>query len=150
MGVRNRVGIGGCRTGPPGYNSWRVSMGLYDSSVPIPPHADRAHIFNLSGSPGIDSEESIPPGWESIPGLLKRFTNTGSGEGDCKELNSSFLECRVKTKIEKYSNLFEICFWRALFKSSSNMTLIQLFYNRSKKKNVSENFRLRNLFRQTK
>jgi hypothetical protein len=53
-------------------------MGLYDSSVPIPPHADRAHIFNLSGSPGIDSEESIPPGWESIPGLLKRFTNTGS------------------------------------------------------------------------
>jgi hypothetical protein len=27
-------------------------MGLYDSSVPIPPHADRAHIFNLSGSPG--------------------------------------------------------------------------------------------------
>jgi len=20
-----------------------------------------------------------PPGWESIPGLLKRFTNTGSG-----------------------------------------------------------------------
>jgi hypothetical protein len=45
-------------------------------------------------SPGIDSEESIPPAfvawwagkpkrdvvpvWESIPGLLKRFTNTGS------------------------------------------------------------------------
>jgi hypothetical protein len=28
--------------------------------------------------PGIDSEGSIPPGWESIPGLLKRFTNTGS------------------------------------------------------------------------
>ncbi len=47
-------------------------------------------------SPGIDSEKSIPPayeawragtpnrvvvpalGWESVPGLLKRFTNTGS------------------------------------------------------------------------
>ncbi len=25
-----------------------------------------------------ESEESIPPDWESIPGLLKRFTNTGS------------------------------------------------------------------------
>ncbi len=25
-------------------------------------------------SPGIDTEESIPPGWESILGLLKRFT----------------------------------------------------------------------------
>jgi hypothetical protein len=24
------------------------------------------------------SQESTPPGWESIPGLLKRFTNTGS------------------------------------------------------------------------
>jgi hypothetical protein len=28
--------------------------------------------------PGIDSEESIQPGWKSIPGLLKRLTNTGS------------------------------------------------------------------------
>ncbi len=25
------------------------------------------------------SQESIPPGWESIPGLLKRFSNSGSG-----------------------------------------------------------------------
>ncbi len=30
-------------------------------------------------TPGIDSEESTPPDWELIPGLLKRFTNTGSG-----------------------------------------------------------------------
>ncbi len=30
-------------------------------------------------SPGIDSEEPIPPGWESVTGLLNRFTNTGSG-----------------------------------------------------------------------
>ncbi len=25
------------------------------------------------------SNLTSPPGWESIPGLLKRFTNTGSG-----------------------------------------------------------------------
>jgi len=25
-------------------------------------------------SPGIDSNESIPPGWESIPGLLTQLT----------------------------------------------------------------------------
>ncbi len=24
------------------------------------------------------AQESIPPGWESIPGLLEKFTNTGS------------------------------------------------------------------------
>jgi hypothetical protein len=29
-------------------------------------------------SPGIDSKESIPPGWESFLGLLKRFTNISS------------------------------------------------------------------------
>jgi hypothetical protein len=29
-------------------------------------------------SPGIDSEESIPPGWESTPGLVIRVTNAGS------------------------------------------------------------------------
>jgi hypothetical protein len=28
--------------------------------------------------PGIDSKESIPPSRESIPGLLTRFTNSGS------------------------------------------------------------------------
>jgi hypothetical protein len=27
---------------------------------------------------GIYSGESIPTGWESVPGLLKRFTNSGS------------------------------------------------------------------------
>ncbi len=40
---------------------------------------NRARICKHLRSPGIDSEELIPPGWESIPGLLKRFTNTGSG-----------------------------------------------------------------------
>ena len=59
--------------------------------------AARARICKRFRSPGIDSKESIPPayvslradtsnrvatvppGWKSIPGLLKRFTNTGSG-----------------------------------------------------------------------
>ncbi len=40
-------------------------------------HLDLSSLQN-PGSPGIDSEESIPPSWESIPGLLKRFTNTDS------------------------------------------------------------------------
>ncbi len=58
----------------------------------------RARICKRLRSTGIDSAQSIPPayvdwqasttnrvvvtsppGWESIPGLLKRFTNTGSG-----------------------------------------------------------------------
>jgi hypothetical protein len=29
------------------------------------------------------AQESIQPGWESIPGLLKRSTNTGSGRMHC-------------------------------------------------------------------
>ncbi len=49
------------------------------SRLPLKPLWIRARIFKRLRSPGIDSEESIPPGWESIPGLLKRFTNTGSG-----------------------------------------------------------------------
>ncbi len=41
---------------------------------------DNETVFcKLLRSPGIVSEESIPPGWVSIPGLLIRFTNTGSG-----------------------------------------------------------------------
>jgi hypothetical protein len=31
----------------------------------------RARIFKLVWSPVIDSEESNPPGWESLPGSLK-------------------------------------------------------------------------------
>jgi hypothetical protein len=37
-------------------------------------------VVNVYGA-----QESIPPGWESIPGLLKRFTNTGSGIQVCTE-----------------------------------------------------------------
>jgi hypothetical protein len=36
--------------------------------------------FGRELSPGIDSKESIPSDWKSIPGLLKRFTNSGSEE----------------------------------------------------------------------
>jgi len=39
----------------------------------------RNSICKRLWSPGFDSEESISPGWESIPGLLKRSTNMGSG-----------------------------------------------------------------------
>jgi hypothetical protein len=38
----------------------------------------RARICKRLWRPGIDFDESIPPGWESIPGLLKSSTNTGS------------------------------------------------------------------------
>ncbi len=37
-----------------------------------------ARISKRLRRPGIDSKELIPPGWESILGLLKRFTGSGS------------------------------------------------------------------------
>ncbi len=39
---------------------------------------NRARICKRLRSPGIDSNQSIPPGRESILGLLIRFTNLGS------------------------------------------------------------------------
>jgi hypothetical protein len=50
---------------------------------PLPSHRlcltpTRAQICKRVRIPEIDYKESIPPGWESFPGLLKRFTNTGS------------------------------------------------------------------------
>ncbi len=36
-----------------------------------------ARIWKRLRRPGIDYEDSIQPDWESIPGLLKRHTNTG-------------------------------------------------------------------------
>ncbi len=61
-------------------------------SVSKPPHVGNVYYNCLSQhtteswarickrlrSPEIDSKKSIPPGWESIPGFLKRFTNLGS------------------------------------------------------------------------
>jgi hypothetical protein len=41
--------------------------------------ARQGPYFKRLGSSGIDSEESISPGWESITGILKRCTSTGSG-----------------------------------------------------------------------
>ncbi len=42
----------------------------------VTPHLSKAEpvFVNIYGA-----QESIPPGWESIPGLLKRFSNSGSG-----------------------------------------------------------------------
>jgi hypothetical protein len=70
---------------------YRTNCGTVQSVV------SRARIFERLRSQEIDSEESIPPtyvawragttnrigvparqAWESIPGQLKRFTNTGS------------------------------------------------------------------------
>ncbi len=52
----------------------------FTSSLNVCPEACRARICKRLRSLGINSEDSIPPGWESIRGLLKRFTNTGSRE----------------------------------------------------------------------
>jgi hypothetical protein len=56
MVARNRVGIG---------LSYRPA---------------RARICKCLRNIGIASKESIPKGLESIPGLLKRFTDSGSGD----------------------------------------------------------------------
>jgi hypothetical protein len=39
----------------------------------------RARIYKRLRRPGINFKEPIQTGWESIPGLIKRFTNSGSG-----------------------------------------------------------------------
>ncbi len=46
-----------------------------------------ARICERLRSPRIGSKESIPPGWESIAGLHKMFTNTGSGYSQKTEQN---------------------------------------------------------------
>ncbi len=44
-----------------------------------PRHDQSLNLWTLKlSSPGIDSKESIPPGWESIPGLHIMITNSGS------------------------------------------------------------------------
>jgi hypothetical protein len=47
----------------------------------------------------MDSKESIPPGWESIPGLQKRFTSTGLG-------SSTVSVKKGKTRFRKNSHRF--------------------------------------------
>ncbi len=53
----------------------------------------RTWICKRLRSTGIHSIESSPPGWESITGLLKRFTNWGS------VFNSSMAQGKHKTKV---------------------------------------------------
>ncbi len=42
-----------------------------------------ARVCKRSRSPGIDFKELIPPAWESIPRLIKRFTNSCSADLFC-------------------------------------------------------------------
>jgi hypothetical protein len=49
-----------------------------NSALLLPSAGPGGRIFKILKSPGIDSKELTPPGWESIPGLLKRFTKSGS------------------------------------------------------------------------
>ncbi len=46
--------------------------------VPVLHHTEPVFV-NVYGVKGINSEESIPPVWESIPGLLKMFTKSRAG-----------------------------------------------------------------------
>jgi hypothetical protein len=45
----------------------------------------KARICKSLRSSGIDSRESTPLVWESIPGLLKKFTNSGSADAPSKQ-----------------------------------------------------------------
>jgi hypothetical protein len=58
---------------------------IFKESIPLA-YVARAKIFSLLRSPRINSKESIPSAYvagtsnrESIPGLLIRFINSGSG-----------------------------------------------------------------------
>jgi hypothetical protein len=51
-----------------------ISVGHFP---PVSMHPEPVFV-NVLRSPGLDSKESIPPGWEAIPELLKRLTNMGS------------------------------------------------------------------------
>ncbi len=42
--------------------------------LPNPAPCAESEFVNIKKKPRIDLKESIPPGWESILGLLKRFT----------------------------------------------------------------------------
>ncbi len=59
------------------YN-WRGLVGAKKEDERGPLSICRARICKRLSCPAIDSKESIPSGCESIPGLLKRFTNSGS------------------------------------------------------------------------
>ncbi len=54
---------------------------------------DSTSLCSLAGQYDIKGCRTGPPGWESIPGLLKRSTNTGSGLVYCILVNQE--EARV-------------------------------------------------------
>ncbi len=112
---------------------------VLDSFLLPPLSFIRGRICKRLRSPGIDSKESIPPayvawrasirqiglsyrpaqGWKSIPGLLKRFTNTGSEvrllEPALFWVFCSFYNCvRGSEKVEKccyFSFSFSVFFF---------------------------------------
>jgi hypothetical protein len=51
----------------------------------------RAQICKRLRSPGFDSKESTPLGWESMLGLRERFTNSGSVCARAGRLNLVFI-----------------------------------------------------------
>ncbi len=53
----------------------RYQISIYDASSASVDKRSEPEFVNVYGA-----QESIPPGWKSIFGLLKRFTNMGSGE----------------------------------------------------------------------
>jgi hypothetical protein len=55
-------------------HSWLAKMGggVWLGNGGIKKEKAEPIFVNVSGA-----QESIPPGWESIPGLLKRLTNSG-------------------------------------------------------------------------
>ncbi len=96
--------------GPSGWQQWLVQLqtpGMYCNYI-------ESELVNVSGV-----QESIPPGWESIPGLLKRFTNSGSefrcAVEDVKEQFSAGAAANLQKRRTNYLNFF-------LFSTSENMT----------------------------
>ncbi len=55
-----------------------VFVKVYGAQESIPWNRFRQPRYSLAGRYNKYGGRTGPPGWESIPGLLKRFTNTGS------------------------------------------------------------------------
>jgi hypothetical protein len=54
----------------------RIPVASFLKEIPRISWETESVFVNVSGA-----QESILPGWESIAGFLKRFTNAGSGRG---------------------------------------------------------------------
>jgi hypothetical protein len=91
MGARNRVGIGVLYRSARLHSLAELILGLHKSfkiralmvkQAPLGRERKqiRARISKRLRIPGIDSKESIPPDWKSIPGLLKKVYIYGSGQ----------------------------------------------------------------------